>query len=138
MQGDNWIDKVMKELLKAYFYHLVSRLKRMGYNIKESCFDYERVYIMFDRVHNFSDIPQGFEIVDTIVFDCDNCIHTNSVICKMCREYEETVSILVYSEFEPNLSVVQLYEILMELQAWIDRMEAAEAGVQNTTQTDMC
>ena len=116
--NDNIIEKIIsKESLKIpMFNEFIHGLKHKGYALIEASIESDRIYVIFDAVYNFKNIPHGFEILETAFGDCSE----HNYICHQfapCNR-RDIKTVLVYREESPYLSSSELKSISKDLLAW--------------------
>ena len=115
-----YVDGIHKDSLDSpRFKDLICELKWKDYCIMEANISYDTVYIIFNHVYEFENIPHGFDIMDRSIGNCDDCEYGLCCHNTPCNNYTEPKTILVYSDFNSNFTDSQLDDILTELTAWV-------------------
>ena len=108
--------------LNNRFNDLIFLLERCKHYVLEACFDNDNVYIIFNTDYNFLDTPKGLDVTDIRLWTCDEC----RGICPpntACSNISDWKTAIVYPDTNPNLSIIQLKEVLEDLTAWVDELQ---------------
>ena len=93
-------------------------LQQKGYLAWESRLESDGIYIMFDKVYEFNNIPDDFEILDTMICHCEHCHYAINCPDTPCNNYSGLYTFLVHKERNPFNSEEELEGIIETLRVW--------------------